>query len=144
MKVTHVNVTVLSVTEGQQYQPRAGSTRDAFRRRLCCCCRCLGKTKWNTWSRWPHNGQFVYLDSLQVKRTSKTLMANQNYTENKTNGILGYKTNSSYLTLYSLNRESWYVHVRKTNMMQTFSHLFIPIKLSSTFFEQIIVPITSC
>jgi len=40
---------------------------------------------------------------------------------------------------YSLNRASWYTYVKITNKMHAFSHLFIPFKLCSTCFEQIIV-----
>jgi len=32
-----------------------------------------------------------------------------------------------------------FVYIRETNKMRTFSHSFIPVKLSSTCFEEIIV-----
>ena len=41
--------------------------------------------------------------------------------------------------LHSPNRASSYIYVRKTDKMHTFSHQFIPIKLYSTCFEQLIV-----
>jgi len=49
------------------------------------------------------------------------------------------REDTTWYTLHYLNRASWYRYVRVTKEIHTLSHLFIPVKLSSTCFEQIIV-----
>ena len=72
---------------------------------------------------------------LPVRRVAANILHNQLRTANNGwSSSLGL--GEVIITLHSLNRESWYIYVRKTYRCAQFSLQCISLKLSSTCFEK--------